>query len=97
MKRLRYLHLTALARSADGDSATERVTWKSSAPNVVRVDESGVLTGVGPGRSRVTASAGAAEMVLDLTVLNVTGGSVTVTPRAASARQGDVLRFAVLV
>ena len=91
------LHLTALVRSADGDSATERVTWKSSAPTVVRVDESGVLTGVGPGRARVTASAGAAEMVLDLTVLNVNGGSVTVTPRAASARQGDVLRFAVLV
>ena len=92
-----HLHLTALARSADGDSASERVMWKSSTPGVVRVDEGGMISAIGPGRARLSAMAGTAEQVLDLTVLSVTGGSVTVTPQAVSARQGDVLRLSVQV
>lgn len=91
------LRLTAIARSADGDSATERVTWKSSAPAVARVDDGGVVSAVAPGRARLTVAAGRAERAFDVSVINVNGGSVTVTPGATNARQGDVLRFAVQV
>ena len=91
------LQLTGLARSADGDSATERVTWRSSAPNVLRVDDRGLVTAVAPGRATLTALAGRASGSVDITVIGVVGGSVTVMPSTASARQGDVLRFAVQV
>ncbi|MBK9980042.1 MAG: Ig-like domain-containing protein [Gemmatimonadetes bacterium] len=91
------LQLSAIARSADGDSATDRVTWKSSAPGVVRVSESGLLTAVAAGRARVTAVAGSAERAMELAVISGAGASVTVTPSSTSARQGDVLRFAVQV
>ena len=87
------LVLTALARSADGDSATDRVTWQSSAPAVARVDANGMVTAVAPGRARITASAGRATEVLDVAVVAGTGATVTVTPATVSARQGDVVRF----
>ncbi|MEO6444748.1 MAG: Ig-like domain-containing protein, partial [Gemmatimonadaceae bacterium] len=91
------LHLTALARSADGDSATEHVSWRSSAPEVVQVDQTGVLTALAPGRARVTATAGTAASTFDATVLDVRGGTVSVTPAATSARQGDVLHLSAQV
>ena len=91
------LQFTAVARSADGDSATDRVTWRSSAPNVVRVDDRGLATAVAAGRVVVTAAAGAASGSVELSVVNVPGARVTVTPASATARQGDVLRFAVQV
>ncbi len=91
------LQLSALARSADGDSATDRVTWKSSAPAIVRVSEGGLVSAVVPGRARVSAVSGSAEKGFDVTVVSGNGATVTVTPASASARQGDVLRFAVQV
>lgn len=91
------LGLTGLARSADGDSATERITWQSSAPNVIQVDNSGLATAMAAGRTTITASAGQASRSMDVTVVSVSGGSVTVTPRTANARTGDVLRFSVQV
>ncbi len=91
------LKLTALARSADGDSATERIAWRSSAPNVIQVDANGLATALAAGRATITASAGAASQSLQVTVMNLTGGSVSVTPRTANARTGDVLRFSVQV
>ena len=90
------LQLSALARSADGDSATDHVTWRSSAPNVVRVD-GGVLAALAPGSARVTAAAGSATSLLDVTVVNVPGAVVTVTPASVNARQGDVVRFSAEV
>ncbi|MEO7964387.1 MAG: Ig-like domain-containing protein [Gemmatimonadaceae bacterium] len=87
------LQLTAIARSADGDSANDHVTWKSAAPNVLRVDEGGVLTALAPGRARVTANAAAANTTFEVSVVSVPGAVVTVTPSTASARQGDVVRF----
>lgn len=87
------LRLTARARSADGDSATERVSWRSSAPGVARVEEGGLLSAVAPGTARITASAGAANTTFDVRVVTVPGATVTVTPASVNARQGDVIRF----
>ncbi|MBC7896753.1 MAG: hypothetical protein H7066_15150, partial [Cytophagaceae bacterium] len=49
------------------------------------------------GRATLTAAAGRATATIDLTVVGVVGGSITVMPASASARQGDVLRFSVEV
>ncbi|MBL8982147.1 MAG: Ig-like domain-containing protein [Gemmatimonadetes bacterium] len=91
------LPLQALARSAEGDSATDRVTWRSSAPAVIRVDERGLATALAVGRATITSTAGAASSTLEVSVLNAAGATVAVTPTSASARQGDVMRFAVQV
>jgi len=91
------LQLTARARSAEGDSATERVSWTSSAPAVVRVEDGGLVTALAAGRARLTARAGRAERVLDVTTLAATGATVSVTPSTVNARQGDVVRFSAQV
>ncbi len=91
------LQLMALARSADGDSATERVTWRSSSPEVLRIDERGLATALAAGRATLTAVAGNATRALDIAVVNLPGATVTITPRSADARTGDVLRFSAQV
>ena len=91
------LQLMALARSADGDSATERVTWRSSSPEVIRIDERGLATALAAGRATLTAVAGRATRNLEIAVVNLPGATVTLTPRSADARTGDVLRFAAQV
>lgn len=91
------LQLNALARSADGDSASDRVTWRSSAPAVAGVSERGVVSALTTGRATITAAAGAASSSFDVTVVNSAGVTVTVTPASVSARQGDVVRFATEV
>ena len=85
--------VAAVARSAAGDSATERLKWSSSTPNVVRAGDDGTLAAVAAGKARVTVAAGSASTAFDVTVLPSNGGSVTLTPATAQARQGDVIRF----
>ncbi len=91
------LALSALAKSAEGDSATENITWRSSAPAIVRVDERGIASALAPGRATITATVGRATNILDVNVVNVTGATITLTPRTTSARQGDVVRFTAQV
>jgi hypothetical protein len=64
---------------------------------VIQVDNGGLAMALRVGRATVTASAGAATRSMDVTVVNVSGASVSVTPRTANARTGDVLRFSVQV
>ncbi|MBI3792489.1 MAG: Ig-like domain-containing protein [Gemmatimonadetes bacterium] len=79
--------------AANGDQRPDVPTWTSSAPGVVKVVGDGILEAVAPGKATVTASAGAARATLDLEVPRATLASVTVTPGAAQARTGDVVRF----
>lgn len=79
--------------AANGDQRTDVPQWTSSAPGVVKVLGDGVLEAVGPGKATVTATAGAARTTLDIEVPRATLASVTVTPGAANARTGDVIRF----
>jgi hypothetical protein len=91
------LALSAVARSAEGDSASDRVTWRSSAPEVIRVGESGLLEARSAGRATVTATAGAATTSIDVNVVSLANGTLTLTPATITARQGDVVRFSVQV
>lgn len=88
-------HLKATSWSAHGDQRGDVITWRSSAPNVVRVSNDGVITAVAAGTATITASAGSATGQHDVTVINGQIGSITITPGSHSARTGDVIRFKV--
>ena len=85
--------LTGTAYSAAGDQRNDRLTWRSSAPNVARVGTDGRLVAVTPGRATITASAGQASATLPVTVLAASIASLDITPSSLSARTGDVVRF----
>jgi hypothetical protein len=87
------LTVAAQVLAANGDTRDDPVTWRSSAPEVVRVNAAGRLEGVAPGRATVSASVGTVSAALDIGVganpvrrLEIAGGS-------PEARTGDVLRF----
>jgi hypothetical protein len=90
------LKLNAKPFAANGDERYDTVQFRSSAPRIVRVDEDGRLTALAPGRARLTASAGAAEATLELTVAPNTIRRLEITGGATEARTGDVLRFRVV-
>ncbi|HSJ09876.1 MAG TPA: Ig-like domain-containing protein, partial [Longimicrobiales bacterium] len=85
--------LQAESFSAVGDRRTDRITWRSSAPGILRIDADGVATAVAPGRATITATAGAASSSYDISVIANTIGTMTVTPSSANARTGDVIRL----
>jgi hypothetical protein len=89
------IRLGALAFTKVNDRARDALRWSSSAPNVVRVDQDGMLTAIAPGRATLTAQAGSARATRRVEVLASTFASVTVTPARPRARQGDVIRFRV--
>ena len=88
--------LTATAFSAAGDQRADRITWRSAAPNVVRVSSDGRLTAVAAGRTTITAAAGQATATLPVTVVATSIASLTISPTSVAARTGDVLRFSVI-
>ena len=87
--------LTGSAFSAAGDRRDDKLTWKSSAPNVARIGGDGRLTTLAPGRATITATVGQASGSLPVTVVANTIASLEIAPGTVSARTGDVLRFAV--
>ncbi|HEX6059406.1 MAG TPA: Ig-like domain-containing protein [Gemmatimonadaceae bacterium] len=93
-QRVRY---DATVYSAAGDERNDVVTWKSSAPAIVRVTADGHVTAAAAGRARLTASSGAVERTVEVTVVPNTIGTITITPAAPTARTGDVVRLGVTV
>jgi hypothetical protein len=86
------LSVRSFSRSND-ERRNESFTWRSSAPNVVRVSDDGFLTAVAPGRATVTVSAGQATAQLPITVVANTITSLALTPARTRVRQGDVVRL----
>ena len=91
------LRIGAETFSATGDARQDVISWRSSAPAVVRVNDAGLLTAVAAGRATITASVGDAKATLPVQVIATPIGSVEVTPAMARARQGDVIRFQAMV
>ena len=85
--------LEARTFSALGDERGDRVTWRSSAPATVRVDQNGVATALAAGRATITAAAGAVRASVPIEVPSARVASVRVTGPATVAREGDVVRF----
>ena len=75
--------LTATARDANGGAlGAAAFTWASSDTRVATVDGSGVVTAVGNGTARVTATSSGKSAAVSVTVAQVTA-SVAVTPLTA--------------
>lgn len=91
------LRLEARAFSAGGDPAADPVTWTTSARDVATVRADGLLEARAPGTARITARAGRAEASFELQVRPNTIATVELSPASATARTGDVVRFALKV
>jgi hypothetical protein len=84
----------ATVKSKTGDVRTgDVVTWRSSAPNVVRIDNDGMATGRTAGRATLTATSGAASGTVSVQVVNASVATLEISPARIDARQGDVIRF----
>ncbi|MEP6691885.1 MAG: hypothetical protein ABJD07_12075 [Gemmatimonadaceae bacterium] len=87
------IRAAARAFSSSGDERFgDRIEWTSSAPGVATVTD-GIVSAVGAGTARLTATAGGASESATVTVLPNTIAQVRITPSSPEARQGDVLRF----
>jgi hypothetical protein len=88
------IRLGAQVYSATNDERIgDPVTWRSSAPAIARVERSGLVTAVSPGRVTLTATSGGASQALPVQVVANTIATLEVTAPATEARQGDVIRF----
>ena len=87
------IRLTGEVYSRVDDRRADRVTWRSSNPAVVRVNEAGLVTAIAAGRATITAAVGAVTQTLAVQVLGTAVASLTVTPGITEGRTGDVIRF----
>jgi hypothetical protein len=88
------IRLSAEVSSAIGDRRDDRVTWTSSNPAIVRVNEVGMVTAVAAGRATLTARTGTVARTHSVQVLATSVASLEVAPGVTDARTGDVIRFA---
>jgi hypothetical protein len=79
--------------STKDERRDDRVTWRSSAPNVARVDADGMVNAVAAGRATLTASTGSISKTLAVQVVPTTITSFEISPPRVDARQGDVQQF----
>jgi Bacterial Ig-like domain (group 2) len=63
---------------------TGTISWSTQSAAVATVNSSGVVTGVGPGQTRLTATAGAKQAQTSVTVIQVPVASVGITPTSAT-------------
>jgi uncharacterized protein YjdB len=93
------MQYTATGTFADGgtQNLTNSVTWTSSAPSVatvsVAIGNSGVVIGVAPGTSTITATFAGVVGSTTLTVTSATLTMITVTPAPASISLGASQQF----
>ena len=86
--------LGAVARTSNGDPrADARIDWTSDTPSTASVDAAGLVTGIAPGRARFTATSGQARASIDATIIDNPIRALSVSPRSAQARTGDVVHF----
>jgi hypothetical protein len=86
--------LDAVAKTSNGDPRDDvDLEWTSNAPRIAAIDPAGLVTGVAPGRARLSARSGAASASIEVTVIANPVKALSVTPRTTRARTGDVVRF----
>ncbi|HEX8495532.1 MAG TPA: Ig-like domain-containing protein [Pyrinomonadaceae bacterium] len=86
--------LSAIARAANGNPRNDAViAWASDNPSIATVDGAGVVTGVAPGSATLRATSGSGSGNVTITVVKSTLTGLSIEPRTANARTGDVVRF----
>ena len=89
------VRLTAVAKDADGNVLSGRVpTWTTSDAAAATVASSGLVTGVAPGATTVTATIEGQTGTSSVTVVQAAVASVTVTPASATLEVGTGLVLA---
>jgi hypothetical protein len=88
------LKLNATARAFNGNPLPRaELSWKSDNPNIASVDPAGVVVGLAPGTATLHATSGAANGTVKVNVVKSAVTSLTIEPKTATARTGDVVRF----
>ncbi|HWC77218.1 MAG TPA: Ig-like domain-containing protein, partial [Blastocatellia bacterium] len=86
--------LNVTARTKGGDPRSEvAIKWESDAPAVATVDAAGVVTGIKAGRATIRATADGTAGSIGLEVVPNPVHTLSIEPRSANARTGDVVRF----
>jgi len=88
------MQLTAKLKDAAGTPLTGRpVTWESSNPSVATVSSSGLVTGVAPGSSTITATSEGTGGRAAITVTVIPVAAVAVWPQSSSIPVGLTLKL----
>jgi len=88
--------MNAIARIASGDPRTDvAISWSSDNPEVAAIDAAGLVLGVKPGRANIQVRCGQATANGEIEVIPNPVKSVSIEPRSATGRTGDVFRFTV--
>ena len=88
------VQINAVTRVLNGVPRTGvPINWTSDNPSVAIVDAGGVVTGVGPGKATITATAGSVNTKTTVSVVKSNLHSLSITPGAKTARTGDVIHF----
>ena len=75
--------------------AGDRIAWTSASPAVARVDQDGMVTAAGAGRTTLTGRSGDATVRVPVEVVAAQVASLELSPARVDARQGDVQKFRV--
>jgi uncharacterized protein YjdB len=88
------LQFSAVGSFDDGSTQLlTNLTWSSSTLATATVDAQGVVIGVGPGTSTITATSGAVSGTASLTVTGATLVSLAVTPAGSTMAIGTTKQF----
>ena len=89
------IELSATARSILGDPRSNvALKWQSSDSSVASVDSSGVVAGIKPGKTTITAETEGVSNKIEIEVVPDPVETLSIEPRSGTARTGDVVRFA---
>ena len=81
----------------EGQPWPDPIAWSSSDRTVLRVTDSGVVTGLAPGSALLTATSGPVTAEILLQVIPDRARILTVSPAAANALSGEVVHFTASV
>ncbi|MEK6285800.1 MAG: Ig-like domain-containing protein [Acidobacteriota bacterium] len=84
----------ATARTSTGNPRADvAISWSSDNPSIASVDAAGLVIGLKPGKANITAACERASATMAVEVTANSVKSLSVEPRSANARTGDVVRF----
>lgn len=89
------VQLSATGVYSDGtnNDITQKVVWTSGTPDVATIAATGLVSGVAPGTSEMTATAGSFSGKVSLTVTNASLTQLAVTPAAPTLAKGTTVQL----
>src|SRR5262245_11702905 len=91
------IKLNAKAIGVNGDPREDmQFSWASENQSVAVVDSAGLVTALAPGRTGITVKAEAVTGTMTIEVIKSDVRSVSIEPRTANARTGDLIRFSAI-